>query len=275
MISHSVSVSESEDAWWLIVKDSFVFQVDTAERLPFGTSAVLGFSLLDLDVHCIGDYNGHSCYLIDIEQRDVVPELSGEFMSVREMLAVNEQLFMIAGRATQVAHFIDTHRYCGKCGSKNALVEHELAVRCQTCGFQSYQRISPCIIVAVRQGRKILLGRSPRHKPGFFSVLAGFVEGGETLEQAVSREVFEEVGVTVKNLQYIGSQPWPFPHSLMAGFVAEHDEYEINIDDDEIEEAYWFDIDELPNVPPVTTLSGRLVEETRQIIEEGRKNIKD
>lgn len=268
MISHSITISEGEAAWWLIVKDSLVFQVDSEHRIPFGTVSELGFSITDIDTHRIGEFDGRGCYLIDLTKRKISPSFLGEFLSVREMLVTSEQLFMIAGRATQVAHFIDTHRFCGRCGNKTALVDYELASRCQTCGFQSYQRISPCIIVAVRKGRSILLARSPRHKPDFYSVLAGFVEGGETLEQAVSREVFEEVGVTVKSLSYIGSQPWPFPHSLMAGFVAEHDQNEIKIDDDEIEEAYWFDIDELPKVPHAATLSGKLIEETRRIIEE-------
>lgn len=243
--------------------------MNTENRIPYGMHDVLGLPLEEIETHRIGEYDGSSCYLVDLSTHQLTPALSGEFLSVRDMLVTNEQLFMIAGRATQVSHFIDTHKFCGRCGTKTTLVEHELASQCPSCGFQSYQRISPCIIVAVRKGRHILLARSPRHKAGFFSVLAGFVEGGETLEQAVSREVFEEVGVTVKNLQYISSQPWPFPHSLMAGFIAEHDEHEINIDDDEIEEANWFDIDELPNIPPVATLSGRLIEETRRIIYEG------
>lgn len=266
LISHSVTIPKDESAWWFIVRDNLVFQLHTDNRIPFGKVSELGLMLQEEDSHRIGEYDSYSCYLIDLSKSNEEPDLAGDFCSVREMLVTNEQLFMIAGRATQVAHFIDTHRFCGRCGGKTLLVEHELAARCEDCNFQTYQRISPCIIVAIRQGRNILLARSPHHKEGYFSVLAGFVEGGETLEQAVSREVFEEVGVTVQNVEYIGSQPWPFPHSLMAGFIAKHDENQINIDDDEIAEAYWFDIDELPKVPPVATLSGRLIEETRLLI---------
>jgi NAD+ diphosphatase len=111
----------------------------------------------------------------------------------------------------------------------------------------------------VVKDQKILLARSKRHKPGFFSILAGFVESGETLEQAAAREVAEEVGVQISNLRYVGSQPWPFPHSLMAGFMADYVSGEITCQPNEIEEAYWFDLTTLPEIPPVQTLSGQMI----------------
>jgi NAD+ diphosphatase len=115
------------------------------------------------------------------------------------------------------------------------------------------------VLVAIRKDKQILLARSKRHKPGFFSILAGFVESGETLEQAAAREVYEEVGIRIQNLRYVGSQPWPFPHSLMTGFLADYQSGDIVCQEDEIAEANWFDFTALPEIPPVQTLSGQMI----------------
>ncbi len=120
----------------------------------------------------------------------------------------------------------------------------------------------PCIIVAIRREDSILLARHVRHRNGVHTVLAGFVEVGETLEQAVAREVMEESGIKVKNLRYITSQPWPFPQSLMTAFMAEYDSGEIVIDPKELLEANWYRYDDLPLLPPPGTVARRLIEDT-------------
>jgi NAD+ diphosphatase len=126
------------------------------------------------------------------------------------------------------------------------------------------------VLVAIRREHQILLARSKRHKAGFFSILAGFVESGETLEQAAIREVKEEVGINITNLRYVGSQPWPFPHSLMAGFIADYQSGEIVCQPDEIDEAGWFDFTQLPEVPPLQTLSGTMIEQVRLLVNSAR-----
>jgi NAD+ diphosphatase len=135
---------------------------------------------------------------------------------------------------------------------------------CPCCGHRAYPRISPCILVAVYRDDEILLARSSRHKPGYFSILAGFVESGETLEQAAVREVAEEVGVHIDQLEYAGSQPWPFPHSLMMGFYARYVSGDLVCQEHEIEEAAWFRLDALPQVPPTESLSGRMIAHLQQ-----------
>ncbi|HQC33740.1 MAG TPA: NAD(+) diphosphatase, partial [Methanoculleus sp.] len=120
------------------------------------------------------------------------------------------------------------------------------------------------IIVLIKKGEEILLARSPRFTPGVFSVIAGFNEPGENLEQTVHREVGEEVGITVKNLCYFGSEPWPFPDSLMIGFVAEHAGGDIRIDGREIEAAGWFSRDTLPSLPSGASISRALIEAWRR-----------
>ncbi len=242
---------------------------DHKPAIPFGKLDEVNLDDLHGAEGCeIGVYDDHPCYLIDLDANRKENPLSdgpGEFYSIRRLLAADEQLFMLAGRAWQVAHFLRTHKFCGQCGNKMSLIDYELATICKSCGHRCYQRISPCIIVAIRKDKKILLARGPRHREGFYSVLAGFVESGETLEQAVEREVMEEVGVKVKNVRYVGSQPWPFPHSLMMGFTAEHADNDILIDGEEIVEAGWFDYDNLPEVPPASTLSGRLISASKKL----------
>jgi NAD+ diphosphatase len=123
----------------------------------------------------------------------------------------------------------------------------------------NYPRLSPAIIVAVIKDNQILLASAKRFPVKFYSVLAGFVELGETLEECVKREVLEEVGVNVKNICYFGSQPWPFPDSLMIAFTAEHDSGEIKINSGEIEEAGWFSADSLPQIPPKISIAHHLI----------------
>jgi NAD+ diphosphatase len=133
-------------------------------------------------------------------------------------------------------------------------------MKCPTCGLVAYPRISPAVIVLVRKGDQALLARSSRFRLPFFSTLAGFVEVGETLEETVVREIREEVGVTVGDVRYFGSQPWPFPHSLMVGFTARWESGELAPDGDEIAEAAWFSAGALPPVPPPLSIARRLID---------------
>ena len=129
-----------------------------------------------------------------------------------------------------------------------------------------YPRICPAMMVQVTRGREMLLGRGINFPPGRYSALAGFLEAGETIEQAVHREVMEEVGMRVQNLQYFGSQSWPFPNSLMIAFTAEYRDGELNFDTDELADAQWFDIDALPQLPPRLSVAGALLKHTIQRI---------
>ena len=166
-----------------------------------------------------------------------------------------------------------THKFCGSCGHINISTEGGFVLVCPntSCGKSHFPRTDPAIITLISSGDRILLGRSPRFPEGMFSTLAGFVEPGESLEQALEREVFEEVGIKVKNIKYFDSQPWPFPASLMLGFFAEAKHENMKIDYDEIEDAHWFSIEELrslqhPSIkggfklPRVDSIARRLVD---------------
>lgn len=167
----------------------------------------------------------------------------------------------------------NTHKFCGSCGFQNFSTEGGFVMKCSNdkCGKSHFPRTDPAIITLISFQDKVLLGRSPRFPDSMYSTLAGFVEPGESLEQALEREVFEEVGIKVKNIKYFNSQPWPFPASLMLGFFAEAINDQMTIDYDEIEDAQWFSINELKSLqhpsikggfklPRVDSIARRLVD---------------
>jgi NAD+ diphosphatase len=170
----------------------------------------------------------------------------------------------LAGRAVQIIDWDRTHQFCSRCANPNEILAHERAKKCPNCGLTTYPRISPAIIVRVDRiidgVPHLLLARNGRWRRGWYSVLAGFVEPGETLEDCVHREVFEEVGLRLKNVRYFGSQPWPFPNSLMVGFTAEYASGEIVLEEEEIEDAHWFTAETLPNLPSSMSIARRLVD---------------
>ena len=173
----------------------------------------------------------------------------------------DESLLAVAGRAYQIAEWARTHQYCGTCATPTAPVAGERCVRCPRCGHVAYPRISPAMMVLVKKADAILLARHTNSPSQFFTALAGFLETGESIEDAIHREVLEEVGLHVSNLRYFGSQPWPFPHSLMLAFTAEYTGGVIRVDGSEIAEAAWFGPDDpMPSVPPVgLSIAGQLI----------------
>jgi NAD+ diphosphatase len=172
----------------------------------------------------------------------------------------DEVLVGVASRASQVLEWDRTHQYCGRCGTPTVVRSDERARNCPQCRLSVYPRINPAIMVLITDGRRILLARKPAFPQNRFSALAGFVEAGESLEETVAREAYEEVGVAVKNVRYFGSQSWPFPNSLMIAFTAEYAGGEVRPDGVEIEEARWFEPEELPNVPDRISISRWLID---------------
>jgi NAD+ diphosphatase len=182
-------------------------------------------------------------------------------VGLREGFALlGEAGFLAAGEATQVLEWVATSRYCGRCATPTERLPGERCMRCPACGLLAYPRIAPAVIVLVRRGAEALLARGARFPLPFFSTLAGFVEIGETLEQTVAREIREEVGIEVAGVRYFGSQPWPFPHSLMVGFTATWAGGDIRPDEKEILEAQWFRADALPPIPPRLSIARRLID---------------
>jgi NAD+ diphosphatase len=176
-------------------------------------------------------------------------------------LEIGEDMFALAGRALQLINWHTAWKHCPSCSSKLGDCETERAKICTACSSIYYPVISPAIIVAVSKENKLLLAHNKNYpNKKRFSILAGFVEAGESLEQTVLREVKEEVGITVKNIKYFGSQSWPFPHSLMVGFTADYESGELLPDGAEIEHADWYSAGEFPEIPPHGSISRKLID---------------
>ncbi len=173
---------------------------------------------------------------------------------------LEEELVWIAGQANQLVDWNRSHQFCGKCGRPTEDGQDERAKVCPRCHLINYPRVSPAVIVAVIRNNQILLANNIRFKSGYYSVLAGFVEPGENLEECVAREIKEEVGISVNNIRYFASQPWPFPNSLMVAFLADYAGGEIKTDNTEIKEAGWFKADNLPSIPPRITIARHLID---------------
>lgn len=217
----------------------------------------------------LGVYEGSSCYSAELAQDAKAPP-GMSFQGLRQLFeALPEELFVLAGRAKQIMEWDRDHQFCGRCAGTMVAQAEDRSKKCPACGLTSFPRLAPAIIVAVTRGDEILLAHAARFASGWYSVLAGFVEPGETLEQAVEREVFEEVGVRVKDIRYFGSQPWPFPHSLMVGFTAQYAGGQLVLDPQEIKDARWFKADQLPNIPSKISIARRLIDHFVERVKEG------
>jgi NAD+ diphosphatase len=208
----------------------------------------------------MGTLDGSPCFAAEVPADFPVPA-GHRFSGVRELYGtIPDDELAIAAYAVRIIDFDRTTRFCGRCGHKTRQLRTERAKLCTDCNLIVYPRISPAIIVLIKKGEQVLLAGSPRFPAGLRSVIAGFVEAGENLEEAVHREVQEEVGISVTNLRYFGSEPWPVPDSLMVGFVADYAGGEITIDNNEIIAAGWFDRDHLPVLPSMMSISRALIE---------------
>ena len=203
----------------------------------------------------------------DCEVWELMPEVAATegftVISLRDVLMVaGEEIFALVCRAVQLLDWQDTHRFCGRCGEPNKASDKEHALTCDGCNINNYPRISPCVIVLVTRGDHCLLARNHSWPVNRFSAVAGYLEAGESAEQALHREVFEEVGVEIDNIRYIGSQSWPYPGQLMLGFIANAVTDEITVDGIEIAEAGWFRYDQLPGpTAPIGIIAGRLMQQ--------------
>ncbi len=212
----------------------------------------------------LGELAGRACYAIALEAGGAGGSGLAS-VGLRELFARIEDpgLVAMASRASQTLDWWFGHAYCGRCGAPTEPHEAEMARACRSCGTLHFPRISPAVITLVhRDDGAVLLAHDRRFRAGFFALLAGFVEPGETLEQAVAREIREEVGIEVGDLRYFGSQAWPFPSQLMVGFFARYRSGEIVVQESEITEARWFPLDALPapeDRPAPYSIAGRLI----------------
>lgn len=199
----------------------------------------------DLHIH-------HNDHVIarDLLEHESVPD-GYQLIPIRELIQLwSTTEFLQASRAVQLLEWRRNHKFCSHCGHATEIHSKEYAMVCPACGYHQYPRVQPCVITIITKGDdELLLAKSAHNKNNMYGLIAGFVEVGETLEEAVQREAFEEVGVKLKNIRYMSSQPWPFPSNLMIAFHAEYDSGDIQLQLEEISDAQFFKFDQLPEIP--------------------------
>jgi NAD+ diphosphatase len=208
----------------------------------------------------LGTLDGTHCYSVELPEDTEAPE-EMKFVDLRQAYSeISKGCFELVNKAVQIMEWDRTNQFCSRCGTKTLQKPGERGKECPDCREIFYPRISPAVIVLIRKGHEILLARSPNFPQGMYSLIAGFVEPGESAEAAVIREIKEEVGIEVKNISYFGTQAWPFPNSLMIGFTSEYDSGEIRPDGFEIEDAQWFSAEKLPVLPGKISISRKLID---------------
>ena len=249
-----------DDAYWFTFVGDRLLLAPHGEELHLPDTATLtALGVQAANGALLGYLNGVPCFAGDLHSQELPPSL--RLVELRETYGVLPELeYTIAGHALQLLHWDRTTRFCPVCASPTQAMASERAKRCPECGYLQYPRVSPAIIVLVYRAGQVLLTRQASWPPNRYSLIAGFVEQGESLEECVRREVAEEVGVAITELRYLGSQPWPYPHQIMLGFRARYDAGELIVDPHELEHAAWFDLDALPDLPPPYAISRQILD---------------
>ena len=255
-LSRANAAGEAEASYFVCHNDTILQLIDENEAWRPASREELG-QFEGAHEHYLGMLSGKECFAVQVSEPG-----TAAFANLR----MNTQntaptMFNMVGRALQVCDWYRSHQFCGRCGKSTTDSKRDRSTVCAGCKLNFYPRLSPSIIVLVHRGDEVLLGRNHMFPEGLFSTLAGFVEPGESIEETVIREVKEEVGVNVSNLSYRGSQPWPFPNSLMLGFHAEYLSGDIVLQEDEIAEADWFPCTNLPLIPGKFAISRWLIDE--------------
>ena len=238
----------SDDAYYLIFNNERELYLTSDKTLPTEiTNDNFDFKLY------IGKFKGKDTFVVNVED-------DNSFFDLREVYDIDKDIYLIATRAVLVRDWYISHQFCGRCGTKTMLDEKDMMLKCPSCGQVHYSRIAPAIIVAVRKGDELLMAKHSYHKTHRYALVAGFVEAGESIEEAVHREVAEEIGIKIKNLKYHKSQSWPFPNSLMLAFTAEYASGDIKVDGDEILKAKWFKKDEITRYDSDISISDWLIQ---------------
>jgi len=256
----SCQEDEASIPHWLLFKMDKFLVLDNSGKFTFPDIDPDQLNIKVVGRQYLGRMDGRCCYAAELSPDTVTPQ-GMSFCDLWGLFnQIPEELFSLVGKAYHIMHWDRTHQYCSRCGTPTEDKLDERSKLCPSCGVVNYPRISPAIIVAITRGTEILLAQGSSFQTAFYSVLAGFVEPGETFEECVQREVGEEVGLKVKNIKYFGSQPWPFPDSLMVGFTADYHSGNIKIDNREILDAGWFTVDRLPLIPREGSIARQLID---------------
>jgi NAD+ diphosphatase len=254
------SVENGPSYWFVFRENKLLVRMEGGKAAIPCVRDLAELNLSPLTAQFLGTLEDRPCWSAEVAPEAAAP--SGmSFEELRPLYAaLDEDIFLLAGKALQIVNWEQMHRYCGRCGRKTEPLPGERAKTCPACGLASYPRLNPAVITAVLKDGKILLTHNTSFPGNRYSLIAGFVEAGETLEECVKREIKEEAGIKVKNIRYFGSQPWPFPNSLMIGFTAEWESGEIAVDGKEITDAGWYDSGNLPNIPPKISIAREIID---------------
>jgi NAD+ diphosphatase len=252
--------SEGPAHWFAFQGDKMLVRIEDGEAVVPYAGTLDDCVLACGKVHFLGTVGGRPCLTAEIPAGEA-PRGGWRFEGLRPLFgSLPEDTFRLASRAVEILGWDRTHRFCGRCGTALADKTEERAKLCPSCGFTDFPKFSAAVIVAVVRDNRILLARKKQFASGMWSVLAGFVEAGESLEECVRREVREESGLEVTDIRYAGSQHWPFPDSLMIGFTARWAGGEITVDRRELDEAQWYPADGLPEIPGPLTIARKLID---------------
>jgi NAD+ diphosphatase len=246
---------------WLIVQDQGLVVPDGAAEpcLPAGEVPALCQGLGP--PLWLGTWGDAPCWVVSLPRdRALPPGFRRETLVPMQGTRLPDDLLSLGGMAMQALWWESTSGHCPRCGEPTQRIENEWGKRCGRCRYEHYPHLHPCVIVLVRDGDRVLLARKAGWAPGRYALVAGFVDNGESLECCVQREVREEVGVEVDDIQYVGSQNWPFPSQLMVGFVARYAGGDVTVDAEELEDARWFRRTELPQGPSRHSIAGHIID---------------
>lgn len=256
---------DSDGLWFVFHRSALlVYNGHAAPTLPMPADVNDGKVSIDRSrQRFVGMLGQTPCWAAPVHDANAPPEHA--FENMRSLFnRLPDDLLAIGGRAVQMLEFDRAHAFCGACAAPTAIFEGGRSRKCTGCGETYYPKVSPAMMVLIKRdlpsGRELLLGRSARFARGMYSALAGFVEPSESIEECIHREAFEEVGVKVNNLRYFSSQGWPFPNSLMIAYVADYESGDIVPQEGEIEDAQWFKLDALPQLPHRLSIARRLID---------------
>ena len=209
----------------------------------------------------IGLWQGEPCYLVDLDEADACPQGLEAHGLLDERPQLPIDLLSIGGMGRMVLHWQGRSRFCGYCGQPTGWLPGEWGRHCEACQNHAFPAIHPCAIVLITRPGEVLLTRKSNWSHDRYSLVAGFQEFGESLEETAIREAAEETGVVVNNVRYVGSQCWPFPSQVMVGFVADYVTGDIVVDTTELADARWFSVDALPGLAPKRSIARYILDQ--------------
>jgi NAD+ diphosphatase len=264
-----VSKTEDSDTWLIFQEDRLIFIKQAGELKPLRLPALVSLKSYLHRQHLLGQIQDSRCFCAEVNKDVVLPDDMVTVPLRKAFELLDASWYRFAAKAFSIVNWDRNHQYCGRCGHTTIHKLGGFERVCTSCGLSFYPRISPSVIVLIKREDELLMARSPHFTPGIYGLIAGFIESGESIEEAIHREVREEVSIEIKALRYFMSQPWPFPDSLMIGFTAEYASGEIHIDGREIEAAGWYRYDNLPGRPSSNiSIASKMIQ---QFIEEHSK----